>query len=285
MEGVKCMNIQELIKEKYLTLSKGQKKVADFLLKDLVGFSMSTASQIAKRAEVSETTVIRLSYALDFESFSQMQKSIQKEFLNKKDGPEHSSGSPESKDFIEELIESDIEVLKTIKSNLNMDDYWAALEEIMKADEVKIVGFRASYSAAHWLYLKLNMLRSNVEIIPSKVNYPDSLLIEQNKRNVFIFISFPSYAAQSLEIAEHAKRQGAKLIVITDHLLSPISRISDITFTTQLNTHSGTLISISSIMSLLNIITTGIEHKYEKEVMGRVLKVQNLYKETEFFLE
>lgn len=282
------MSIQELIKDKYLKLSKGQKKVADFLLKDIVGFSMSTASQIAKQAEVSETTVIRLAYALDFDSFSQMQKFIQKDFLSKNEKAEEQckEGSKINQDFIDVLIEREIEILGSIKSSLNMNDYWAAIDDIMSADEVKVVGFRASYTAANWLYLKLNMLRNNVDMISSQsTNYPDNLLIDSDKKIIFIFVSFPSYAAQSLQIAEVAKKQGAKLITITDHYLSPVSRISDISFITQINNSSEVFIPISSILSLLNIITTGIEIKYEKEVMKRVSKLQNLYKESEFFLE
>ncbi|OLS37311.1 MurR/RpiR family transcriptional regulator [Bacillus sp. MRMR6] len=282
------MSIQELMKEKYLTLSKGQKKVADLLLKDVATFSMSTALQIAKQADVSETTVVRLSYALDFESFSQMQKFIQKDYLSKKEmGPVALNDEKNnSNDFIDDLIDKEIDILKSLKSSLNMNHFWMAIDEIMGADEVKIVGFRASYSAAHWLYLKLNMMRTNVDLITSNTsNYPDNLLVDRDKKIVFIFISLPSYATPSLEIAEMAKKQGAKLITITDHLLSPISRISDITLTTQINASSESFIPISSVMSLLNIIATGIETKYEKEVIERVLRLQNLYKEKEFFLE
>jgi len=282
-------SIQELLKEKYITLSKGQKKVADLLLKDIIGFSMSTASQIAKQAEVSETTVIRLSYNLDFDSFSQMQKFLQKEYLTQKEKAESllkHENKPKNQDFIDRIIENEIEILGSLKNSLSMDNYWAAIDYIMNADEVKIVGYRASYSAAHWMYLKLNMLRNNVHMISTNMTgYPDDLLIDEDKKVVFIFISLPSYVAQSLEIAQTAKKQGAKLITITDHLLSPISRISDISFTTQINTNSETFIPISSILCLLNIIATGIEIKYEKEVMERVLKLQKLHKEQELFLE
>lgn len=282
------MSIEKILREKYSSLSKGQKKVADFLLKDLVSFSMTTASQIAKQVDVSETTVIRLSYALEYESFSQMQKMIQKEYLSKKDEAEaeNESESEEKQDFIDHIIEHEIANLRSIKNNLDMNKFWMAIDEIMLADEVKIVGFRASYSAAHWLYLKLGMMRTNVELFsPNSTKYPDDLLIDEKKNVVFIFISFPSYAAESLNIAEMAISQGARCIAITDRLLSPVSRISHISFTTQISVDSENLIPISSIMSLLNVFARGIEQKYEKEVMKRVAKLQELYKVRGYFLE
>jgi len=280
------MNIEKVLRDKYSSLSKGQKKVADFLLKDIVSFSMTTASQIAKQVDVSETTVIRLSYALEYESFSQMQKMIQKEYLAKKDEPDAENESEEKQDFIDHIIEHEIANLRSIRNNLDMSKLWMAIDEIMLADEVKIVGFRASYSAAHWLYLKLGMMRTNVELLSSNsTKSPDDLLIEEKKNVVFIFISFPSYAAESLTIAEMAISQGARCIAITDRLLSPVSRISHISFTTQISVDSENLIPISSIMSLLNIFARGIEQKYEKEVMKRVAKLQDLYKVRGYFLE
>ncbi|MDF1511783.1 MurR/RpiR family transcriptional regulator, partial [Robertmurraya sp. DFI.2.37] len=107
-------------------LSKGQKKEADLLLRDVVGFSMSTASQIAKQAEVSETTVIRLSYALDVESFSQMQKQIQKEYLLRIEQHGNSIGEEpkDNLDFIDTLIEQEIEILTTLRSKLDINQYW-----------------------------------------------------------------------------------------------------------------------------------------------------------------
>lgn len=280
------MNIEKILREKYSSLSKGQKKVADFLLKDLVSFSMTTASQIAKQVDVSETTVIRLSYALEYDSFSQMQKVIQKEYLTKKDETETENESEEKQDFIDHIIEHEIANLRSIKNNLDMNKLWMAIDEIMLADEVKIVGFRASYSAAHWLYLKLGMMRTNVELFtPNSTKYPDDLLIDEKKNIVFIFISFPSYVAESLTIAEMAISQGARCIAITDRLLSPVSRISHISFTTQISVDSENLIPISSIMSLLNVFARGIEQKYEKEVMKRVAKLQDLYKVRGYFLE
>jgi DNA-binding MurR/RpiR family transcriptional regulator len=280
------MNIEKVLREKYSSLSKGQKKVADFLLKDIVSFSMTTASQIAKKIDVSETTVIRLSYALEFESFSQMQKMIQKDYLTKKDEPLDLYEKEDKQNFIDHIIENDIANLRAIKNNLDMSKFWTAIDDIMSADVVKIVGFRASYSAAHWLYLKLGMMRNNVEIVSSNsTNYPDDLLMDEKKNTVFIFISFPSYVAESLAIAEMAINKGAKCITITDRLLSPVSRISHISFTTQISVDSENLIPISSIMSLLNIFARGIEQKYEKKVIERVTMLQNLYKERGYFLE
>ncbi|MDJ0332986.1 MurR/RpiR family transcriptional regulator [Planococcus sp. S3-L1] len=282
-------NFEELLKSKYLTLSKGQKKVADSMLENPMSFGMSTANQIARKIDVSETTVIRLSYALGFDTFTQMQKRIQQEYVLKNKVQQKENDQTEEiveDDFISRLIKRDIEILQNLQKSFNSNEYWSVVDEIMAADEVKIVGYRASYAPAHWLYLKLGMLRKEVKLFSQNMmRNPDELLLNPQKKVVFIVISFPSYAAETLEIAESASKRGATIIAISDRLLSPVSRMADISLITEINVESENLISVSSIMSLLNIIATGIEKKYETEILERVNNLKILYKERGYFLE
>ena len=78
---------RELVKEKYELLSPGQKKVATYITENLEECVFKTAQQLGKKADVSETTVIRLSYALGFLGFSDLQAYIQKEFIQLKGSP------------------------------------------------------------------------------------------------------------------------------------------------------------------------------------------------------
>lgn len=283
-------SIEEILKKNYSSLSKGQRKVADYLLEDAVKFGMSTAAQIAKQIDVSETTAIRLSYALGFESFSQMQKFIQKEQLEKLGRQQDNitddeySGTPN--DFIQQIVYKEIEILQRLQTSLSIDDYWKAIDEIMNADEVKIVGYRASFAPAYWLNLKLSMLRGNVSLISQNPLWnAEELLCSPNKKVVYIILSFPSYVAETLRVAEYAKKQGAVLIAVSDRLLAPVSRISDYSLITEISVRSENLIPVSSVMTLLNILTAGIEQKYEEQITSRFKALNNLYKERGFFLE
>jgi DNA-binding MurR/RpiR family transcriptional regulator len=60
---MELLPFKKLVKEKFPHLSAGQKKVANYLIENLDEAAFKTAFQIGRKAEVSETTVIRLSYA------------------------------------------------------------------------------------------------------------------------------------------------------------------------------------------------------------------------------
>ena len=76
------MKVEQLIREKISSLSAGQKKVAEYILQHLDSFSYSTLAKLSKEISVSETTIIRLAYSLGFESFSEMQRTVQNDILS-----------------------------------------------------------------------------------------------------------------------------------------------------------------------------------------------------------
>jgi len=279
--------IEELIRLNFNQLSPGQKKVAEYLLSNKERFAFSTASKIAREIDKSEATVVRLSYALGFESFSIMQKFIQEDFINKiqeQDINVTSGNFNNDQSFLEGIIQKEITILQQMIHHLKMEEISRAAEWIMGAEQVIIIGFRNSYPAASWLNLKLSMIRDNVTQI-SNSNISFNELIEINDKTVLIVLSFPSYIKETILLAKYAKENGAKLITATDHLLSPAGRISDIVFTTKLNISSNSPYSISAIISLLNILVLFIEKNYETTIRERFQKLQDIYKELDLYME
>lgn len=286
------MSIENKIKETYGKLSPGQKKVADYLLENKYEYGMSTATQISNQVNVSETTVIRLSYALGFERFSDMQKYLQNEFLERENyqpfDTKNIRSTDENADLFESTIDKDIEILKKVKSTINLEDLDRAIDMLIGADEVKIAGYRASFSAAHWFYLKLSMMRDNVTLISSENisnSAPKYLMLDEDKETVFFLLSFPSYVTETINIANIAKKQNKKIISVTDRLTSSVGRISDISLLTDVNARSENLASVSPVHSLLNLISVAIERKYKKTVEERIKKVYEFYSENGIFLE
>lgn len=283
------MTLESRVTEIYEKLPKGQKKVAEYLLRNHIEFSISTASQIAKKIDVSEATVIRFSYALNYKSFSHMQKSFQSEFLSEtnQEKLQVPSTLPDDleKDLINTIITREVEILQQMQS-MDRDDFWETADLLMKTKHVKIVGNLASYSAAYWFYLKLSMMREDVTLLSNELNASfDNLLLSEPEETVFILISMPSYVVNTLNIGKRAKEQGAKILTITDRKLSPTGRIADICLTTDIGIHSEAMISISSVMSLINLITSGIEFKYEKEISERIRSINKYYTDTNFVIE
>ena len=115
------MKIEQLIREKVSFLSAGQKKVAEYILQHLDSFSYSTLAKLSKEISVSETTIIRLAYSLGFESFSEMQRTVQNDILSVPtvitDDSRLDSGN-----FYQNIIANELHSMESWASHLNQED-------------------------------------------------------------------------------------------------------------------------------------------------------------------
>lgn len=273
-------SFERLIKEKYDTLSPGQKKVAEYLIQKLDESAFNTAAMIGRKVEVSETTVIRLSYALGFNGFSEMQHLIQQQILTNSLNPfgadsknvhqdeEHSSP-------FSEILEKEILSQRQTFRQLNEKELWKVVEVLMKAEQIFILGTGASYAPAYWFSFQLHTLRDQITLCPTTGDLYERL-VDFNENSVLFVISFPRYSKDTLKIAESAKKQGVPLICVTDRLLSPVGRIADYTLTTEENSESMAH-SITPAISLLDYIIAGITVKDRERIQARQQKLESLY--------
>lgn len=276
-----------LVKEKFSRLSSGQKKVAAYLIEHLDEAAFKTAFQIGRKAEVSETTVIRFSYALGFEGFSEMQARIQKQLIQQSQTDisyrDHIQSTDQDKDPFARVIENEIHILNNLLGHTNVEDIWKTVDTLIQADQILIAGHRISYAAAYWFSYTLSSLRENVSLCSPSGDFFEKVCNLTHKSVVVVF-SFPRYANETLKIAECTKDQGICLVSVTDRLLSPVGRISDIVLTTEENAETGTN-SMASVISLLDLIIAGIHEKDQKRIHTHQQKLEKLYSSYEVFKE
>ena len=144
------MKIEQLIREKVSFLSAGQKKVAEYILQHLDSFSYSTLAKLSKEISVSETTIIRLAYSLGFESFSEMQRTVQNDILSVPTVTADDS-LLDSGNFYQNIIANELHSMESWASHLSQDDMDQIVTYLTNAKKRLIVGARSSYSAALWM--------------------------------------------------------------------------------------------------------------------------------------
>lgn len=114
------MKVEQLIREKISSLSAGQKKVAEYILQHLDSFSYSTLAKLSKEISVSETTIIRLAYSLGFESFSEMQRTVQNDILSIPTAT--ADDTLDNGNFYQNIIAKELHSMENWASHLNQDD-------------------------------------------------------------------------------------------------------------------------------------------------------------------
>ena len=226
-----AVDIYSLIREKMPSLSKGQRRIATAILEDYDKTAYMTAAKLGQAVGVSESTVVRFATELGFEGYPEFQHAVQ-EMVRTKLTPnqriEVSSARIGRANMFVSVMENEIARIRYTAENMDPVAFSSAVEAINDARRIYIMGVRSTSSLASFLHLNLSMICKDVCLVHSRSS---SEIFEQildiQKGDVLIAISFPRYSARVEKAARYAKSQGATVIALTDSHLSPIASPAD----------------------------------------------------------
>ncbi|MGM8212406.1 MurR/RpiR family transcriptional regulator [Virgibacillus sp. W0430] len=213
-------------KEKFSILTKGLKKVGDYLLTDPFVFAIHTAKKVGSIIGVSETTVLRFCNEIGYDGYSTLQKDVRKFLLNLNQRAAVETDHESVDGRFAQSIAVDMKNLKTTIDHLDENTMEEAVNRIVNSEKIMVVGFYQSFTYAHWCYFNLNYILGNVLLYRPEA---DAGLLDLMPKNACIILfSYYRYALQTIQLAEEAKNKGIKIISITDSLVSPIAQFSDV---------------------------------------------------------
>ena len=256
------------IKDNYIKLSKGQKRIADYILQNYNRVAFMTASTLGETVGVSESTVVRFANALGYDGYPKQQKGFQESIKTKLTTVQRfelaksiESGEP----YVKKIMNSDIDNIRKTMDALDEDVVQDICDVIHSARKVFILGMRSSSVLSNYLGYYLNFIRDDVHIISIGVHDVFDYLVNLKENDVLITISFPRYSKRTFEIVKFAKDRGVKLIGITDSEHSPLAPLVEHCLFAKYNMNTF-IDSLVAPMSLLNALIIAISINYKDDV-------------------
>ncbi len=277
--------IREEITEQYENMSKTQKKIANFILNNITAVSYYNVQQMAKEVGTSEASILRFCTFLGYKGYPEFKAEIQKlakEQISIKERLEISYNAYDDKEAgIAEIFQHDAKRIQNTLSQLDMDTFFKACQEIILAKRIYIVASRSASSLGQFFQYYLNMTLGNVELIHS-LDCRADLLCDISKNDVVIGITFNRYSKITDKIYKYAYENGAVTIAITDTIVSPVIKHSKYYFLTE--TAMATYIdSFVAPLTLINAILTEIGRNRNIELERRLSKLDMFGKEFDIF--
>lgn len=273
--------VQERIRKIFPDLTNQQKLAAKYILAEPKEVALHPAKVVGALSGTSETTIIRLSYALSYSGYSELQSEIRssllervpqdkafKSFLN---AAEEIRGRT---DLITFSMEQDVAYIRQTLGELREEQLQQAVASILAAKQIIVVGFRSSYSSAHWLTFNLNIIRGNAHLYNGPIDDVNYLIKQIDKDYLVIAFSFPRYISETILFAQAAKDKGATILGITDDELSPLGPIAD----QVLKVYAPSPIAIkgmASIFAMLNILVSGVVQADGEQVQKRITEYED----------
>ena len=246
--------------------SKGQKRIAAFILDNYDKAAFMTASRLGQLAGVSESTVVRFASELGYDGYPGMRRAIQDTVRSRLTSVQRIEVARETMDeenVLESVLMADIDKLHVTLDECSRESFNAAVERIINARHIYIVGMRSSTCLANFLGFYLNLLLENVHIIQdTAVSEVYEQIIRIREGDVFIGISYPRYSSRTVRAMKFAKESGAHVIGITDGETSPFIGVADTLLFAKSDMVSF-LDSLVAPLSLINalIVSVGLRSK------------------------
>lgn len=269
------------IKDNYIKLSKGQKRIADYILENYNKVAFMTASSLGEIVGVSESTVVRFANALGYDGYPKLQKGLQESIKTKLTTVQRFELSKDieiGENYVKKVMTSDMDNIRKTIDVLNEDHIQDICDVIHGARKVFILGMRSSSVLSNYLGYYLNFIRDDVHIISIGVHDVFDYLVNLNADDVLITISFPRYSKRTFDIVKFAKDRGAKLIGITDSELSPLSPLVEYCLYAKYNMNTF-IDSLVAPMSLINALIIAISINYKEDVEKNFEYLEKIWNE------
>ena len=244
--------------------SKSQRKIAAYIASNYDKAAFMTAGRLGEVVGVSESTVVRFATDLGYDGYPGMRRAMQDMVRNRLTAVQRIEVARQQIDggnLLDAVLSSDIEKLRTTLEEVNKDDFNRAVDRIVSARTVYIVGMRSSTSLANFMGFYLNLLLDNVRLLhDTSVSEVYEQVFRIREGDVFIGISYPRYSSRTIKAMQFAKSAGATVIGITDGQSSPFVGLADVNLFAKSDMVSF-LDSLVAPMSLINALIVAIGYR------------------------
>lgn len=276
----------ELLENGMNEFSKGQKKIAQFILTQYEKAAYITAAKLGKSVGVSESTVVRFASELGYDGYPAMQKAVREMIKTRLTAAQRLRSTAErikKDDMVTSVLESDMENIKLTIDEIDREVLSKITDAVISAKNVYIVGVRSSAALAGFLNFYLNLIRSNVRLVQSATA---SELFEQifriEKGDVLIGISFPRYSKRTLNAVCYAKDREATVVGITDSKTAPVAQAADFCLTAKSDMIS-VVDSLVAPLSVINALLVSICLRKETDALSTFNKLEGIWDEYQVY--
>ncbi|MBE6958613.1 MAG: MurR/RpiR family transcriptional regulator [Ruminococcaceae bacterium] len=279
-------DILSLLKAKEPTFSKGQRRIAQYILESYDKAAFMTANTLGKTVGISESTVVRFAVELGYDGYPSMQKALQEMVVNRLTSVQRIEVTHDrigNQNILTTVLQSDMEKLRQTSEMADNAAFDAAVNAILGAERVFILGVRSAAPLANFLGYYLNYMFQNVHILTaSGTGEMFERIVGVNSRDAVIAFSFPRYSATTLKTAQYCRSTGATVIGVTDTKLSSLGQCSDHVLVAKSDMVS-LVDSLVAPLSVVNALIVALAAKKEKEISKTFQELEHIWAEYDVY--
>ncbi|MCI8301957.1 MAG: MurR/RpiR family transcriptional regulator [Oscillospiraceae bacterium] len=275
-------DVLHTIQENMAGFSKGQKRIAGYILSDYDKAAFMTASRLGRLTGVSESTVVRFAASLGYDGYPAMQRALQEMVHSKLTSIQRIRTSNDrlfSSDVVTSVLQMDMEKIRIAIEEVDRAAFNAVVDKMMEANHIYILGVRSSSFLAGYFHFYLHLIFDNVTLVTSS-SAGDILesILRIGPGDLLVGISFPRYSQSTVKGVQFAHDRGAEVVAITDSPMSPLYPMAS----SALLARSDMISFVDSLVapfSLLNALIVAAGHRKDGDIAQIFNRLEGIWDE------
>ncbi len=222
----------------YEALPRQLKRVAAYVSQQSDRVMVDRISDIAGQCEVHPSAIVRFSQRFGFKGFSEMQALFREAYTHKTTPVQNyqqrirsmianKSQRASSGDLARECINATRSGLDRLAEELDDAAFDKAVDLLVNAENIYVVGVRRSFAVADYLVYNLQHTNKRIHLITGLGGGYREQMRSIAQGDLLIAISFSPYGKESQQCVRIAQHHKAKTLIITDSNLSPLAKRAD----------------------------------------------------------
>ncbi|WP_226500193.1 MurR/RpiR family transcriptional regulator [Pseudomonas sp. RSB 5.4] len=232
---INAERLLQLITDEYDTLPRQLKRIASYMSQQSDRIMVDRISDIARECEVHPSAIVRFSQRFGFSGFSQMQALFRSAYTHKASPVQNyqqrirsmiaNQSQPASDgDLARECIDATRSGIERLGRELDDVAFEKAVDLIVNADNIYVVGVRRSFAVADYLVYNLQHTHKRIHLVSGLGGSYREQMRSVRSGDLVIAISFTPYAKETQHCLRYARQQQANTLILTDSQLSPLAK-------------------------------------------------------------
>ncbi|MFO7154053.1 MAG: MurR/RpiR family transcriptional regulator [Caldicoprobacter oshimai] len=249
------------IRSVYNSLTKAEKKVADYVLENPEEVIYLSITELSERCNTGETTIVRFCRRIGLSGFQEFKLNLAKDVIKPETSIHENVSFDDPIDIqVQKITNENVQAIANTTKLLSLEEVERAVDAIVKARKIDFYGVGASgYTALDAKY-KFMRLGLNVDAnLDAHIQAISAANLKEG--DVAVGISFSGSTKDTVATCQLAKKSGATVICITNYARSPITTVADIVLLTSAKEtplRSGALTSKIAQLHVLDILYTAV---------------------------
>ncbi|MBS0564600.1 MAG: MurR/RpiR family transcriptional regulator [Proteobacteria bacterium] len=281
------LTIEQQIKAAFDGLTRAERQLASHIMRNYPVAALGSITALAKGAEVSTPTVVRLTQKLGYKGYPDFQSIVRSEVEERLISPlaKHdrwAEGAPQTH-MLNRFADAVIGNLQATLAQIDHAEFDAIAALLADPSRrVYATGGRITHALADYFVTHMTVIRQNVVMVSERSSAWPPALIDMRAGDVLLVLDIRRYENGVLQLAEIAASQGAEVVLVTDQWLSPAAAIARHRLAAHVEAPSAWDSTIA-ILLLLETLLAAVENLTWDETRTRMRRLEELYARSRLF--